>query len=70
MFDKILGAIKKDQGVAHLASLMGALNQLMAHLSQEYVTDPIARDNAIDGICQYLQSLKTSATEPKPPLAS
>lgn len=61
MFDTMFNALKSETGIAHKASLMNAINQLLAHFGDDYVKDANVRDAAIDALCDILKSQKQSA---------
>lgn len=61
MFDTMFNALKTETGIPHATSLMNAINQVLAHFSQEYVKDANLRDAAIDALCDILRSQKQTA---------
>lgn len=61
MFDTMFNALKTETGIPHATSLMNAINQVLAHFSQEYVKDANLRDAAIDALCDILKSQKQTA---------
>lgn len=61
MLDKIFDGLKVDNKLQHMSSLLNTLNQLIAHVGEEYMTDGNLRNDALDCLSSMLLSLKKSA---------
>ena len=58
MFDKLFSSIKDELGLAHITSLINAINQVSAHFNDEYVKDGNLRNASLDAVCEVFQGLK------------
>lgn len=55
-------AFKDEIALSKCKDVFIDLESLCMHFSSAYVKDGDAKDAAIDAVCEYLQTLKTKAT--------
>jgi hypothetical protein len=59
MFDRIFNAISKVDKLGHFASMMPQIDVAISYFETENMKDPNLRNDAIQALCDYLQTLKT-----------
>ena len=59
MFDKIYKAISKVSNLSHFSIIVDNLDSLIECFESEHMKDPNLKNDAIQAMCDYLQTLKT-----------